>query len=117
MARRQSLQVCTVPGCPEYTQAGRCAEHRRQAEQQRGGARQRGYGQAHERFRAAVLARDPVCVLCRTAPSKHADHWPVDRRELVARGLNPNDPKRGRGLCGPCHSAETARHQPGGWHA
>ncbi|MEV4437499.1 holin [Streptomyces sp. NPDC049577] len=109
--------ICTVPGCPEYTQRGRCDEHRREAEQRRGTARQRGYGSRHEiRFRRRVLARDPVCVLCGTAPSVHADHHPFDRRELVARGLVPDDPQYGRGLCGPCHSRETARDQPGGWN-
>lgn len=128
MAPRRSYTICTVPGCPEYTQGGRCADHRREAEQRRGTARQRGYGRGHEtRFRRGVLARDPKCKCTgcgscsRTEQqcerdSEHADHWPKDRRELVAEGLDPNDPARGRGLCGPCHSAQTARHQPGGWN-
>jgi 5-methylcytosine-specific restriction protein A len=115
--RRRALAICTVSGCPEYTDTGRCDEHRRQAEQTRGTARQRGYDRAHEtQFRATVLTRDPQCVLCGTAPSQHADHHPIDRRELVRQGLDPNDPKHGRGLCGPCHSTETAQHQPGGWN-
>lgn len=117
MARRRALTVCTVPGCPEYTEGGRCDEHRRAADQRRGGARARGYGRAHERFRASVLARDPVCVLCHNSPSVHADHHPLSRRELVDAGLDPDDPTRGRGLCPPCHSSETAKHQPGGWNA
>jgi 5-methylcytosine-specific restriction protein A len=118
MARRTSWRVCSTPGCPEYTdQGGRCADCRAKAERTRGTARQRGYGREHEQdFRKAVLARDPMCVLCRTAPSVHADHHPLSRRELVEQGLNPNDPANGRGLCGPCHSSETARHQPGGWN-
>ncbi|MFR9796619.1 holin [Streptomyces sp. MS06] len=118
MGRRSGWRVCTVPGCPEYTQGGRCPEHRKVAEQQRGSARQRGYGSRHEkRFRPAVLARDPVCTLCGREPSVHADHHPLSRRELEAQGLDPDDPRHGRGLCGPCHSRETARHQPGGWNA
>lgn len=117
MARRRALTVCSIPGCPTLTDTGRCAEHRQQADRQRGSARQRGYDRQHEtRFRAAVLARDPVCTLCRRAPSVHADHHPLSRRELVEAGLDPNDPQHGRGLCGPCHSSETARHQPGGWN-
>ncbi|MYR55544.1 holin [Streptomyces sp. SID625] len=111
------LRVCTTPGCPEFTDAGRCPSCRAEAEQRRGSARQRGYDSGHERrFRAAVLARDPMCVLCHDAPSVHADHWPTDRRTLVRQGKDPNDPARGRGLCGPCHSRETAHEQPGGWH-
>lgn len=118
-------RVCSVHGCPEYTQHGKCDEHRRQAEQQRGSARQRGYDRDHERrFRRPVLERDPTCVCTDTAhghgtpcglPTRHADHHPTDRRALVAAGLDPNDPKYGRGLCTSCHSRHTAREQPGGW--
>lgn len=118
MSPRTRITVCTVPGCPEYTnRGGRCDGCRAEAEQRRGNARQRGYGRQHERrFRPAVLARDPICVLCGTAPSVHADHHPLSRRELVQHGLDPDDPKHGRGLCSSCHSSETAKHQPGGWH-
>lgn len=120
MPRRTGWRVCSTPGCPEYTdQGGRCPDHRRQAEAKRGTARQRGYGRGHEtRFRPGVLARDPVCVLCGIAPSVHADHHPLSRRELVERDLDPDDPKYGRGLCGPCHSKETANNpeQLGGWN-
>lgn len=118
MARRRALSICSAPGCPEYTDSGRCEDHRREAELRRGTARQRGYGRQHEsRFRPGVLARDPVCVICKGAPSVHADHHPLSRRELVEQHLDPDDPKYGRGLCGPCHSSETAQHQPGGWNA
>ena len=110
--------MCSTPGCPEYTdQGGRCLDHRQQAEARRGTARQRGYGREHEqRFRPGVLARDRTCVLCSTAPSVHADHHPLSRRELVEQGLDPNDPRHGRGLCHSCHSKETAAHQPGGFN-
>jgi 5-methylcytosine-specific restriction protein A len=126
MPRRTAWRVCPTPGCPEYTEGGRCPDHRREAEQRRGSARQRGYGRRHERvFRAAVLARDPRCVCTDEGcghgdpcgrPSVHADHHPLDRRELVEQGLDPDDPKRGRGLCAGCHSRHTAATQPGGWH-
>ncbi|WP_435610882.1 holin [Streptomyces sp. C10-9-1] len=81
-------------------------------------AASKGYGREHEqRFRAGVLDRDRVCVVCRTEPATQADHWPLSKRELQARGLDEHDPRRGRGLCASCHSKETARHQPGGWNA
>lgn len=118
MAKRRAFAICSQPGCPEYTDRGRCDDHRREAEQRRGSARQRGYDRQHEQqFRAAVLARDPLCVLCQQAPSVHADHHPLSRRELAAAGEDPNDARHGRGLCAHCHSTETARHQPGGWAA
>ncbi len=114
----RARQVCSRPGCPNLTSGGRCDECKAEAEKLRGTAAQRGYGARHRnRFREGVLRRDPVCVLCGKSPSAHADHYPFDRRELVERGLDPDDPKYGRGLCGACHSSETARHQPGGWNA
>lgn len=128
MAKHQRWRICSTPGCPEFTQrGGKCDEHRREAEQRRGTARQRGYDKQHEQhFRPAVLARDPHCVCTDEnhghgapcgKPSIHADHWPLSRRELVAQGEDPNDPKHGRGLCTSCHSRSTARAQPGGWNA
>lgn len=111
------MKVCTTPGCPTLTRGGRCTACRRDADRARGTAQQRGYGQQHRsRFRSGVLDKHPTCVLCDAQPSTVADHWPLDRRELVARNLDPNDPKHGRGLCASCHGRETARLQPGGWN-
>lgn len=115
-------KVCSASGCPNIvvrdSKRTRCGDCERKAEQGRGSAHARGYGgPGHARFRAQVLARDPICTLCRRAPAAEADHYPLSRRELVRQHLNPNDPKHGRGLCHDCHSGETADHQPGGWHA
>lgn len=87
------------------------------ASRRRGTATQCEYDQRHRRFREQVLARQPICVICRTALSTEADHYPKSRKQLENEGMNPNNPRFGRGLCKPCHSSETARHQPGGWHA
>lgn len=123
----RALQVCSRTTCPNLSTSGKCDQCRAADEQQRGTSRQRGYGYRHEtRFRAGVLKRDPLCT-CTTPghghggqcliPSKHADHWPLSRTDLVAKGMDPNDPKHGRGLCPRCHSRETSVHQPGGWNA
>jgi 5-methylcytosine-specific restriction enzyme A len=113
---------CPVPGCGELTAGGRCEEHKRAANRQRGTASQRGYGQAHrDRFRAGVLERDVNCVLCiaeeRWIQATVADHWPLGRDELVERGLDPDDPANGRGLCASCHSRVTQQNprQAGGF--
>jgi len=113
------MRVCSITGCPEIydSKHTRCPRHRRQADTQRGTQHDRGYNTAgHRRFRAAVLERDPICVICHVAISTVADHYPMSRRELIDSELNPNDPARGRGLCAACHNKQTAQHQPGGWN-
>jgi len=99
---------CSVCGRP-VLRAGRCEVHCRQSERRRGSSSQRGYGVRHRRvFRAAVLDRDPVCVLCGVRPSVVADHFPLSRRQLVSRGLDADDPGYGRGLCESCHNGYTS---------
>jgi 5-methylcytosine-specific restriction protein A len=117
MPARKGMRVCTVAGCPELTRGGRCPAHEGAADLARGNATERGYDARHRAFRAKVLRRDPVCVLCEVRASTDADHYPLDRRTLVLRGEDPNDPKHGRGLCGHCHKQETAINQPGGFNA
>lgn len=118
---RSPGKPCPTPGCPGLVRKGACSTCSRQAEQRRGSAAARGYtGQHVDRFRAQVLRAQPWCVLClpaRREPSTVADHWPRSRRQLVAEGLDPNDPQYGRGICHVHHSRETARHQPGGFAA
>jgi len=98
------------------TPTGRCPRCTATSDRARGTPTQRGYGAEHRnRFREGVLAREPFCRLCHK-PSTVADHWPVGRDDLVTDGEDPNDPTHGRGLCQPCHSRETAKHQPGGWN-
>lgn len=112
-----SLRVCSVPGCPTLTVGGRCPAHAKAADRARGTASQRGYtSAAHRSFREQVLARDPICKVCRQQPSTVADHYPTSRRDLLDQGLDANDPSRGRGVCKVCHDRATARHQPGGWN-
>lgn len=127
MSRPRAMKVCSVPGCPALTMAGRCDDHKRAAERARGSAAARGYGHQHEvRFRVGVLGRYPTCQ-CATKGHGHpgqcgarstvADHHPLSRRQLVRFGLDPNDPRHGRGLCKPCHDKHTAAAQPGGFNA
>ena len=111
-------RICSVPGCPEILpKAGKCAAHARAADRARGTFRERGYRAGHDRFRAAILAAEPRCRLC-PAPATVADHWPRSRRELVAAGADPDDPRHGRALCASCHGRETqaAPDQRGGWN-
>ncbi|MGC2997542.1 HNH endonuclease [Streptomyces sp. G35A] len=72
------------------------------------------YGKDWPRKRASFLYLHAWCVLC-GQPSKVADHYPLSRKELKARGVaDPNAHEYLRALCVSCHSRETGRAQPGG---
>ncbi|MFJ4687068.1 holin [Streptomyces sp. NPDC088789] len=106
--------------------SAKCAPCLARSRRDRPSAAAQGYGREHrDRFRAGVLRRDRTCVCTEEqhghatpcgAPSVHADHHPLSKRELRERGLDENHPAYGRGLCHPCHSSETGRHQPAGWN-
>src|SRR5262245_52775334 len=115
MAR--ALKVCSRPGCPELTDAGRCPSCRTAADRARGTAAERGYGSFWRRvIQPKYLAAHPICSLG-PEPATVADHYPTSRRDLVAQGVrNPDAWHRLRPLCASHHSSETAVNQPGGWH-
>lgn len=117
MARAK--KVCSGRGCASLVPPGqsRCPACSAKADAAR---RPNGnpYSTAgHRSFRAAVLARDPICVICQQALATVADHYPIERRDLVRRGMDPDEPDFGRGVCDPCHRTRTARDTPGGWAA
>lgn len=115
MARR----VCSKPGCPNlHDGVGACPTCRAQGDRARRPNGNPYASTGHRSFRRAVLQRDPLCVCTGEcghhdtpclAPSVVADHWPIERRDLIELGLDPDDPKRGRGFCVRCHNAKTAR--------
>lgn len=111
------MRVCSIVGCPTLYEGtdSRCQVHQAEARAKRVG--NRVYSTAgHRAFRAAVLNRDPICVLCGIAQSTVADHYPIDRVDLVELGMNANDPAHGRGLCKRDHDQHTAATKPGGWN-
>ena len=116
------MRVCSVPGCATLyptDQGSRCRQHVKEADRARGTATERGYGSSgHQRFRNAILNRDPICLLCGIREATVADHYPDSKRDLIEQGLDSNDPARGRGLCHQCHSIATATTpgQEGGWN-
>jgi 5-methylcytosine-specific restriction enzyme A len=111
--------------CPDCERKVQLRRNKR-VDAKRGTASARGYSGEHvTRFRVGVLGKHPFCVCTDSGhghdgapcglPSTHADHWPWGRKELVAMGLDANDPAYGRGLCASCDSRQTALRQPGGW--
>jgi 5-methylcytosine-specific restriction protein A len=121
-----AYRVCSTSGCGVLHQGtGRCPSCRADADKKRRPKGNPYSTRGHQAFREGVLAKHPRCV-CRGECGKHdtmcarpstvADHWPLEREELIAAGMNPNDPRHGRGLCAPCHGGKTARTRPGGWN-
>lgn len=103
-------RVCSKPGCGNLHQGrGQCPECRATHDKTRRPQGNPYATRGHQDFREAVLTRDPICVLCVATYATVADHHPHERHTLIERGLNPDDPKHGRGLCKRCHDAVTAR--------
>lgn len=112
------MRLCSNPQCSELHEGkGKCPTCAAKAEAQRRPDGNPYSTAGHLAFRRAVLDRDPICVLCDIRVSTVADHFPLERRDLVSVGLDPNDPARGRGLCAQCHNQHTAATSPGGWAA
>lgn len=56
------LSYCTWPGgCSNKVVSGRCPEHKRKYERDRGSASKRGYGREWQRIRDDYLDRHPFC--------------------------------------------------------
>jgi 5-methylcytosine-specific restriction enzyme A len=73
-------------------------------DQRRPPPNKRGYDSAWRQLRKRILARDPICVICRTVPSDTVDHI------LSMSKGGTNDDSNLRGTCHPCHSRKTATH-------
>lgn len=108
---------CIEKGCPRLTQGTRCDRHQlerdRELDGRRTGPHLRGGQTAKDReWAEQVLARDPVCRMCRRRKATVADHI-IPIRDGGARF----DLKNGQGLCRPCHSgpkqAEDRRRRSG----
>lgn len=123
---------CTTTGCPGLTDGGPCddcrTKRRKDTDKRRGTAAERGYGGRRWRAaRRAVLRRDPVCTCTATCPdhgprcprpSTASDHYPRERKDLIAAGVaDPDAPHLMRGMCEPCHNRKTAATRQGGWNA
>lgn len=82
-------RICTVPGCPEITDSGRCATHRREARRARGTTTDQGLGWQHQQRRDQLLLDAigtpcPDCGTMMTDPAHMvADH--SDPRSTGAR--------------------------------
>jgi 5-methylcytosine-specific restriction protein A len=77
------------------------------AASRRGSRHERGYGSAWVQLRARVLAREPLCRICRAA-GRAVIAATVDH--IVPKHLGGTDDESNlQPLCWPCHRAKTAR--------
>jgi 5-methylcytosine-specific restriction enzyme A len=95
---------CLHPRCPATVtgKASHCPAHAPPDSRRHDPAQRAFYGsRSWKRTRAFVLAEEPVCRICGTAPSTTVDHengrWNDNRRENL------------RGLCDPCERSRTGR--------
>lgn len=114
MAQR-ALRPCCEPGCRAVVPSGRCAEHRRKRERERGSASSRGYDSRWQAYRRAFLNDHPLCDECaaqgRTVAATVVDHRVAHKGDPVLFW----DPKNHRGLCKPCHDARVDEGDFGRW--
>ena len=92
---------CKHPQCPELidTKDRYCVEHKKQMniqfEKTRETAVARGYDTRHKKWRKMVLARYPVCDICKHNISTVAHHRDGNVRNIMM--------DNGQGLCKGCH--------------
>jgi 5-methylcytosine-specific restriction protein A len=111
---------CVQPGCPESVRGkeSTCPEHAKQRHKQRANRGGSSYGRNwRERVQPRFIYRNPWCVLC-GGQATVADHWPISRRDLVAKGeASPDSFKHLRPLCKACDAKERPKREPGGFYA
>jgi 5-methylcytosine-specific restriction protein A len=100
------LHPCPRNGCPVLVQRGYCPTHAREKEQQRYNADTRKwyYTKDWKLLRQLTLAKDPVCVQCKVAPSTLVDHVVPHRGDRALFFSLGNL----QGLCARCHGQKTA---------
>lgn len=108
-----ALRICSEHGCPKVAvKQGRCAEcfeaHRKakiaRMDEGRLSAARRGYDNMHRKWRAEVLARDPICRWERGVclePSTVADHI-----KPISEGGSRFRLENGQGLCAYHHDVK-----------
>jgi 5-methylcytosine-specific restriction enzyme A len=123
------LQACSEPGCSERVLAGKCPAHRREANQRRGSAAQRGYDSQWRRLRLRFLRER--CEACDDTPNGNCEQChgtglanrfcrdcfqagflelatECHHVESIKRSPHRRlDPTNLIGLCGKCHDRRT----------
>lgn len=106
---------CRYPGCPALTRdrSGYCDAHlkqtRRQYDNDRGTATERGYDYRWQRYRTMYLSEHPLCAAClkadKVVEATVVDHIIPHRGDMKLFW----DPNNHQPLCKPCHDIKTAK--------
>ena len=116
------LKPCPTPGCPALipTKDRACKECLKRIRHTTDRTPYKSI--SHRKARAKLLALHPYCQcegckahkgLC-TQKATIADHYPLERFELIAEGKDPNALCYMRALCKKCHDIKTASTRPAG---
>jgi len=111
---------CTWPGCQALTDNGRCEKHRaaarREQDQQRGNAYQRGYGPRWQKARTGFLRAHPLCQCSecqegklRTTIATVVDHIVPHKGDMTLFW----DRNNWQAMSKACHDKKTAREDGG----
>ena len=103
-------RTCAEPGCPTLVTKGHCLRHNRnrRLREKRESSSERTYDHRWQKLRKIVLARDPICVSCKAAPSTEVDHITPRPPAQHAADVTVEELQ---GLCKPCHSRKTRAEQ------
>ncbi|PHM27508.1 HNH endonuclease [Xenorhabdus budapestensis] len=109
----QPLRRCGYPGCKQRVKSGRCEEHRREPNRQRGTRTERGYSNRWGRYRLQYLKANPLCVYCLQqgcyTPAIIVDHIiPIQGEADVLFWPASNH----QALCHACHNRKTVQTDP-----
>jgi 5-methylcytosine-specific restriction protein A len=106
---------CNKPGCPELTDSGYCAEHKKQRNAQRGTAHERGYTHRWAKYSKWYLRRNPLCVCaeCKQRvvplPAEVTDHIIPHKGDYALFW----DPENHQAMAKRCHDIKTATEDGG----
>ncbi|CDH01732.1 HNH endonuclease signature motif containing protein [Xenorhabdus bovienii] len=109
----QPLKRCSYPSCKQRVKSGRCEEHRREQNRQRGTRTERGYSNRWSRYRLMYLKTHPLCMHCLKQncymPATIVDHIiPIQGEADVLFWPASNH----QALCQTCHNRKTVQTDP-----
>lgn len=104
---KRPLRPCRYPGCPELIEGGGyCDKHKRQERKRhddnRPGARQRGYDKRWEKVRAQYIAEHPLCERCE-AKGLITPTAMVHHKIPISQGGKVLDKSNLMSVCRRCH--------------